>query len=83
MLFTFAKDGSGKIEAMIVDEEKDYNYLHPQTTSPSTHELFETKEGFKHIFTERGDIEDKEIYIHFRWNTKTKQFQEQKRAPVE
>jgi len=69
MLFTFAKSGNGKTEAMTVDDDKEFNHLHPQTSNPSTTELIKTKVGFRHLFTERAN-ESKEVFIHFRWNAK-------------
>ncbi|MCP5536862.1 MAG: hypothetical protein H7A51_11610 [Akkermansiaceae bacterium] len=83
MLFTFAQDGSGKVEAMTVSEEMEDNYLHPEDGGPSTHYLLETKEGFKHTFTERGDPVSREVYIHYRWNAKANKFEESKRVAID
>ena len=76
MLFTFAADGSGKVEAMTVSKEKEDNYLHPQSGAPSTIELRQTKEGFCYLYTQRGGAETKEVDLHYRWNSKTKAFEQ-------
>ena len=76
VLYTFASDGSGKVEAMTVSKEKDSNYLHPQSDAPSTVELRETKEGFCHLYTQRGGVETQEVDLHYRWNAKTKAFEQ-------
>ena len=78
MLFTFVANGSGKVEAMTVSEEKKDNYLHPQSGDPSTTELRQTKEGFCHLYTQRGGVEAKEVDLHYRWNPKTKSFENSK-----
>jgi len=74
MLFTFTADG--EVEAMRVSKDKESNYLHPQSDRPSTTELRQTKEGFYHLYTQRGDIEDQEVELHFRWDPKTKSFEQ-------
>ncbi len=76
MLFTFAADGSGKIEAMTVSKEKEENYLHPQSGAPSTTELRQTKEGFCYLYTQRGGVEAREVDLHYRWNAKSKSFEQ-------
>lgn len=78
MLFTFADDGSGQIEAMTVSKDKEFNYLHPQSGAPSTTQLRQTREGFCHLFTRRDGVEDREFDLHFRWNAKNKSFEQSK-----
>ncbi|NWK55905.1 hypothetical protein HW115_09800 [Verrucomicrobiaceae bacterium N1E253] len=80
MLFTFSDDGKGKVQAVRLDDEPDENYLHPQCSLPSTDVIRATKEGFCFMFTERGNIEDVDVDIHYRWNKKKKCFEEWKRV---